>query len=248
MKKLHTTLLLLIIGIGIGHCLAQSNDSIKKDIVVKCQKIDSLRKLNDVEIDDYYIDAGHNDESMHVGQIVTLKKDKSILLIELFTETSSKYFYFDNEELNNNIDELNNNPFPININDIPLNNIIYHNIDLNNNSNIINVLNSLITNLNNNNNNNNNNVVISINSPNNLQNVVVTTDDEDLGNLHNSILTTDHDTKCSICMSSMVKNETVILLKCNHIFHNECITQYLKEYNYKCPVCRAEVGKPKYNI
>jgi hypothetical protein len=79
--------------------LAQSNDSIKKDIVVKCQKIDSLRKLNDVEIDDYYIDAGHNDESMHVGQIVTLKKDKSILLIELFTETSSKYFYFDNEEL-----------------------------------------------------------------------------------------------------------------------------------------------------
>jgi hypothetical protein len=99
MKKLHTTLLLLIIGIGIGHCLAQSNDSIKKDIVVKCQKIDSLRKLNDVEIDDYYIDAGHNDESMHVGQIVTLKKDKSILLIELFTETSSKYFYFDNEEL-----------------------------------------------------------------------------------------------------------------------------------------------------
>jgi hypothetical protein len=97
MKKLHTTLLLLIIGIG--HCLAQSNDSIKKDIVVKCQKIDSLRKLNDVEIDDYYIDAGHNDESMHVGQITTLKKNKSILLIELFTETSSSFFYFDNEEL-----------------------------------------------------------------------------------------------------------------------------------------------------
>jgi hypothetical protein len=96
MKKLHTTVLLII---GIGHCLAQSNDSIKKEIVIKCQKIDSLRKLNDVEIDDYYIDAGHNDESMHVGQITTLKKDKSILLIELFTETSSKFFYFDNEEL-----------------------------------------------------------------------------------------------------------------------------------------------------
>lgn len=98
MKKLCSTVILLLI-IGTGHCLTQPNDSIKKEIVIKCQKIDSLRKFNDVEIDDYNIDAGHNDESMHVGQIATLKKNNSILLIELFTETSSSFFYFDNEEL-----------------------------------------------------------------------------------------------------------------------------------------------------
>lgn len=92
MKKLHTTVLLLIIGIG--HCLAQSKDSLKNEIVIKCQKIDSLRKFNDVTIDDYYYD-----ESIHGGQITTLKKNKSIILIELLTQTSSKYYYFENKEL-----------------------------------------------------------------------------------------------------------------------------------------------------
>ncbi len=96
-KTLLSTILVLIIGIG--SCFTQSNDSIKNEIVIKCQKIDSLRKFNDVEIDEFYIDAGHNNESMHVGQIITLKKNDRILLIELFTETYSKYFYFDNEEL-----------------------------------------------------------------------------------------------------------------------------------------------------
>jgi hypothetical protein len=96
-KTLLSTILVLIIGIG--SCFTQSNDSIKNEIVIKCQKIDSLRKFNDVEIDEFYVDAGHNNESMHVGQIITLKKNDSIILIELFTETYSKYFYFDNEEL-----------------------------------------------------------------------------------------------------------------------------------------------------
>jgi hypothetical protein len=96
-KTLLSTILVLIIGIG--SCFTQSNDSIKNEIVIKCQKIDSLRKFNDVEIDEFYVDADHNNESMHVGQIITLKKNDSIILIELFTETYSKYFYFDNEEL-----------------------------------------------------------------------------------------------------------------------------------------------------
>ena len=96
-KTLLSTILVLIIGIG--SCFTQSNDSIKNEIVIKCQKIDSLRKVNDVEIDEFHIDTGHSNESMHVGQIITLKKNDSIILIELFTETYSKYFYFDNEEL-----------------------------------------------------------------------------------------------------------------------------------------------------
>ena len=49
-------------------------------------------------------------------------------------------------------------------------------------------------------------------------------------------------------MAAMMKDEKVTSLKCNHTYHHECITPYLKEYNYKCPICRAEVGKAKYNI
>jgi hypothetical protein len=121
MKKLCSTVILLLI-IGIGHCFAQPNDSIKKEIIIKCQKIDSLRKFNDVEIDNYNIDAGHNDESMHVGQIATLKKNNSILLIELFTETSSSFFYFDNEELIQAIEIKANNVNQTNIDSSRANN------------------------------------------------------------------------------------------------------------------------------
>ena len=126
-----------------------------------------------------------------------------------------------------------------NINNI--NNIIYHNISpINSNCNIINILNSLIVNL--------NSIDISINQLPNLQDVIITVDDEDVNNLNTIILNHDIETNCSICMGSMIKDETVTTLKCNHLFHNDCIIPYLKEYNYKCPVCRTEVGKPKYNI
>ena len=57
-KTLLSTILLLIIGIR--SCFTQSNDSTKNEVVIKCQKIDSLRKFSDVEIDEFYIDAGHN--------------------------------------------------------------------------------------------------------------------------------------------------------------------------------------------
>lgn len=54
--------------------------------------------------------------------------------------------------------------------------------------------------------------------------------------------------KCAICLSEQDIEAEVCELPCNHTFHSECIDTYLKEYNYKCPVCRKEVGKAKYNI
>ena len=177
----------------------------------------------------------------------------------------------ENEQVNENLDP--NGPFHQNPNEPPIG--IHHNINQHN-INLINVLNNLVNNLNNlpvihtpnyhnvvvniGNNNlpmintiNYQNVVVTIgnlpvvNTP-NYQNVVVTTDDNDLDNLNTEILTCDHESNCSICMSQMIKDDKITLLKCNHNFHYDCITPYLKEYNYKCPVCRAEVGKAKYNI
>jgi len=138
-----------------------------------------------------------------------------------------------NPDINDNIDSDNEN--------IPPNNIGSH-------INIINVLNSLIINLNNNNI-INDDIVITINHqlP-TFENVVVTVDDTDFENLNTCVLTSDHELDCSICMSKMCKDEKITTLKCSHVYHTECITPYLKEYNYKCPICRSEVGKAKYNI
>ena len=81
-----------------------------------------------------------------------------------------------------------------------------------------------------------------------FQDVVVTVDDNDLEKLSKTIVTNNMDIDCSICLSNLQINEEIIELNCTHKFHSECILTYLKEYNYKCPVCRIQIGKPKYNL
>ncbi len=83
---------------------------------------------------------------------------------------------------------------------------------------------------------------------NQFQDVVVSMDDKDLDKLESVKLENTLECDCSVCMGHMEKDEMVTKLKCEHTFHTECIEPYLKKYNYKCPVCRAEVGKAKYHI
>jgi hypothetical protein len=142
----------------------------------------------------------------------------------------------DNNDNNNYNDDNNDNNNDNNINN---DDIVLETENINNN--IINVLNTIIVNL------NNNDMVIQFVTP-PLQNVIATVEDEDFDKLESQILTSDHDSNCSICMAQMIKDDKIILLNCSHNFHYDCITPYLKEYNYKCPICRAEVGKAKYNI
>ena len=42
--------------------------------------------------------------------------------------------------------------------------------------------------------------------------------------------------ECSICYELIDTNNNQIL-KCNHVFHKECINKWLKKNN-KCPICR----------
>ena len=86
------------------------------------------------------------------------------------------------------------------------------------------------------------------NNNHNYEDVKVTVDENELASLPVKTLETNIDDDCTICMGKMVKDEVVTELGCTHTFHTDCIKPYLKEYNYKCPVCRKEVGKTKYNL
>lgn len=82
----------------------------------------------------------------------------------------------------------------------------------------------------------------------NYENVKVATDEEDIMKLKSITLENKMDYDCTICMGCMEKDEVVIELDCKHTYHKDCIEPYLKDYNYKCPICRQEVGKSKAHI
>ena len=78
--------------------------------------------------------------------------------------------------------------------------------------------------------------------------VVSTLNEEDFQKIKKYKTETKLQENCSICMCSMDENEELCELICNHHFHNECIEPWLKKYNYKCPVCRTELGKTTNSI
>ena len=53
---------------------------------------------------------------------------------------------------------------------------------------------------------------------------------------------------CSVCRDEFRENDTIKLLNCEHIFHADCISNWLTQYSYKCPCCRSETGKYTPNI
>ena len=57
-----------------------------------------------------------------------------------------------------------------------------------------------------------------------------------------SKLATNEDTKynCSICVSDFDKDESIKQLECNHIFHSNCIGEWVK-YKSECPCCRSYI-------
>jgi hypothetical protein len=96
-----------------------------------------------------------------------------------------------------------------------------------------------------------NNVIsalINLGTQSNQSDVVATLDETETDKLKRYKPETKLEEKCVICLLEQDVDNEVCELPCNHTFHSECIDQYLKEYNYKCPVCRKEVGKAKYNI
>lgn len=55
--------------------------------------------------------------------------------------------------------------------------------------------------------------------------------------------TIDTDQSCCVCLDNLKQpnanddEKQFSVLQCSHIFHTKCITNYLRNYNHKCPLC-----------
>jgi hypothetical protein len=46
---------------------------------------------------------------------------------------------------------------------------------------------------------------------------------------------------CFICLGDFDKDDTIREIKCEHIFHKDCIDPWLLKESYTCPVCRSDI-------
>tara|TARA_B100000745_G_scaffold4949_1_gene4117 strand:+ start:641 stop:1054 length:414 start_codon:yes stop_codon:yes gene_type:complete len=46
---------------------------------------------------------------------------------------------------------------------------------------------------------------------------------------------------CPICLDSFHRNSPIIILLCNHKFHEQCIIGWLNKDNNSCPLCREDI-------
>ena len=58
----------------------------------------------------------------------------------------------------------------------------------------------------------------------------------------------EKNTNCTICRDEYRDNDEVRILQCEHVFHTDCVDNWLKNHSYKCPCCRKEAGTYKPNI
>lgn len=49
--------------------------------------------------------------------------------------------------------------------------------------------------------------------------------------------------QCTVCRAEFEKKHSVKVLPCGHVYHPECIDQWLR-ISKKCPVCSREAQKP----
>lgn len=75
-----------------------------------------------------------------------------------------------------------------------------------------------------------------------LEDVKVTLSNEQMNNLKqikldkNNII--NYSNNCPICLDSFNLKEELLVLKCNHYFHYDCIYPWLTKESTKCPTCR----------
>jgi len=61
--------------------------------------------------------------------------------------------------------------------------------------------------------------------------------------LTRSCFNKDDNETCPICFDALSKRKSVHLKGCHHRFHEDCVTNALRQNDPRCPVCRVRIGK-----
>lgn len=73
-----------------------------------------------------------------------------------------------------------------------------------------------------------------------LEDVKVTLSEDEFDNLDTNIDETllSDSISCNICLEELKKDESLVRLHCSHIYHKDCIKEWLTKQSTKCPNCR----------
>ncbi|KAI9085724.1 hypothetical protein K1719_032330 [Acacia pycnantha] len=47
---------------------------------------------------------------------------------------------------------------------------------------------------------------------------------------------------CAVCLNKIGEGDEVRVLRCEHVFHRECLNQWVGLRNFTCPLCRHFLG------
>ena len=107
---------------------------------------------------------------------------------------------------------------------------------------------------NNNNDNNNNDIKLETNNNDIItnNNVIDNNDEQESKILKFEDIKTiyvEENETCSICRNDFEESDDNIkVLHCEHLFHCDCIKQWLTTQSYKCPICRKESSSDYVNV
>ena len=87
-----------------------------------------------------------------------------------------------------------------------------------------------------------------------MEDVKLTVSREDLDNIpiitykELSDIVKEKNCKCSICQDNFSGEDKIKNLICDHVYHHDCIDEWLFNHSHKCPCCKKVVANYKPNI